>query len=220
MNITSASLPYEVIKNGENHVFKYKKSKLGFRMLFALLWPSLLLAAFLAYRKTASDNLHNLSEKVESWVFYTVLFTVLVDIGALVLLNLFRLSGKFTISKQGFLLGETLYPYNQIQRIYIKTPSGDTSTTLTSTETGYIVLSNDRVQTIGLRTAAMVGATASTVANTAVRISDASGKLIRHSIKIKSYKVCFRFGKKEKVLANKLSESNALLILQEIDRLI
>lgn len=207
MNTATASYPFDVITNGDEHVFTYKKAKLGIRTVLPMLWPSLILSAILVYLLSLG-------------IFAFIVFTLLIATGIVALLNLSRRTGTFTINKQGIILDGTLFPYKDINTLYIKSPKGDTTTTLQSTSTGFIVAGGgDRVQNIGYGAATAVATATSTVVTAANQLSQASGQAIRNSIRAKSFKICFLFGNREKVLARHITENTAILLLERIDRL-
>ena len=220
MNTATASYPFEVVQNGNDHVFTYKKAKLGLRTVIPMLWPSLILSAFLAYRKAANSPLHHTpTEKLSVGITFWIVYTIVIAIGVVVILNLIRRPGSFTLNNQGILLNGTLYPYKDIQGLYIKSPNGSVSQNLTMTSTGFVGFSNDRVQNIGLGTAGAVATATSGIVSGATQLSAASGRAIGNSIKRKSFKICFLFGKSEKVLARQITEITAIQLLQKIDSL-
>lgn len=220
MNTAKASYPFEVTVNGNERVFTYKKAKLGLRTIFPMLWPSFILSCFLTYNTVSKSALHQTpTEKISLAIFYLPIYTIGIAIAVVIVLNLLRRTGTFTFNSQGILLNGTLYPYSDVKSLYIKAPNGTVSGTLKHTSTGFMVVSNDRVQTVGLGTAGAVGSAVSGVATAATQLSAASGQAIKSSIKNKSYKICFLFGKSEKVLVRQVSEITAIQLLQKIDTL-
>jgi len=218
MNTATASYPFEIVKNGTDRIFTYKKAKLGYKTFIPMLWPAFIAGVFLAYRKVAaSHNFQTPAEKFSMGIFYALFYTIILAVLAVVVLNLLRRGGSFTLNSQGVLLNNTLYPYQDIHSLYIKSPRGQVTQTLAGSKTGFIVVSNDRVQTIGLGTAAVLGHTADTVVGAATQLSGAAGKGIANSIRQRSYKICFLFGKSEKVLASQITENDALQLLRAIN---
>lgn len=220
MSIAKASYPFDIVRNDDQTDFTYKKGKLGFKTIIPMLWPSLILSIYLAYKKIlASPIFTTPSEKFSMGVFYAIFYTIVIAIGVVIILNLLRRPGSFSFNKQGVLLNGTLYPYGNIHSLYIKTPRGETAYTLTGSARGFIVVGNDRVQTIGLGTAAIVGNAASGVVSAASQVSNAAGRGIANSIREKSYKICFIYGNSEKVIARQITERTALLLMKEINSL-
>jgi hypothetical protein len=221
MSIAKASYAFEVTNEGDNKVFTYKKAKLGFRAYMAMLWPSFIASGFLAYQKVVNFPATPMtqSERFFTGIFYAFVFTPFLPMIALILINLLRRPGVFILTKQGIKIGETLYPYSDIRNLYIKSPNGDKSQSLSTTTKGFVFLGGDRVQNIGMGTAAVVGGAASGVANAATGLSQASGRAVVNSFKRNNYKICFLFGNSEKAVATQLNEKMAIQLLHKIDEL-
>lgn len=211
MSTATASYSFNVTTEGNNHTFIYSKAKLGFKTALPMIWPAFILSGFLAYKSASSFS---------DGLFYLGLYTVLVTVGVMVLINLLRGKGSFVVGEQGIKIGGTTYSYKDIHSIYVKSPSGAVSGKLASTSSGFVVVGGDRVQHMGHATAGAVATATSTVASAATQLSAASGAAIKNSIKEKSYKICILFGEKEKAIANGLNEKTARVMLEKIDGLI
>lgn len=189
-----ASYAYNVVQSGDDHIITYKKSKFGIKMYFALLWPGIILAAFLAYYSAANlNNTYAPTEKLTTGIFYWISFSLLIPVVVIFLLNLLRRPGTFTISKQGIKLNGTLYSYTDVKSVYVKSPDGDTTVTLISNRQGL-----------------MEGAT---------QLSAESGRRIVRNFKQNNYRICFLFGKHEKIVASQLNDNMATQLLRKIDEL-
>ncbi len=209
MNTAKATYSFDVVKNGNDYVFTYKKAKLGWRTFFSLVWPSFFVSCFLTYNMVSKKYPYmNPTEKISIGMFYLPLYTLGISIGILIVLNLLRRPGTFTLSSEGILLNGTLYPYKDVPSLYIKSPTGLISNSLTTTSTGFMVVRNDSVQNIGFG-----------LAGVATQLSTAAGEELGNSIRRRNYKICFLFGNKEKVLARQMTQRMATQILQKIDNL-
>ncbi|MCP9750004.1 hypothetical protein [Ferruginibacter sp. HRS2-29] len=222
MSIATPSYAFEVTNDGENKIFKYKKAKLGLRAYFAMLWPGFIASGFLAYQKVVNypSTPMTQSERFFTGIFYMFVFTPFVPIVALIIVNLLRRPGEFALTKQGIQMDGTTYPYSDIRNLYIKSPYGGVSHSISSTQRGFVFLGGDKVQNIGMGTAAVIGGAASTVAGAATGLSSWSGRAVVESFKRKGYKICFLFGNSEKVLARQLDEKMAVQLLNKIDEMI
>lgn len=229
MSIVTINPALKIMRDGADRTYVYKKSMLTFGTYFPLLWPSLMLGAFLAYYTVASMEWRtsfspeirailppSYQEKIGMGIFYWILYTVFIPAAVLIIVNLLRRKGRFTFTNDGIRIGRTLYPYKAIQGLYIKSPMGIISNTVTTNGMAFVV-SGDRVQSIGSGAAAAVGMATTTVASAATQVSAASGRAIANSIRRKSFKICFLFGGREQTLVRQVSEKRVLEIFHGIN---
>jgi hypothetical protein len=175
MNTATASYPFDVAENGTDRVFTYKKAKLGLKTFFPMLWPSFILSCFLTYKTVAASEIHQTpTEKISMAIAYLPLYTIIIALAAVVVLNLLRRPETFVLNIQGIVLNGTVYPYKDIHSLYIKSPRGHVSHNLSGTSTGFMVVSNDRVQTIGLGAAGAVATATSGAVGAATQLSGAA----------------------------------------------
>jgi hypothetical protein len=195
MTTAAASYSFNVTTTGKNHEITYSKAKLGFKTILPLLWPALPIGGFLAYKASSSFS---------GGIFLWIVFSIGLPIVAVILLNLLRTSGSFTVGEYGIIRNGITYSYKDINSFYIRTPKGEKSTTLVhNSNTGYGV------------TGAMNAAGSATVL-----VGDAAGRALRSSLREKNYKVCMIFGEKEIVLAGGLTDKTAKVLLEKIDTLL
>ncbi len=129
---------------------------------------------------------------------------ILLVAGLMILINLFRRGGTFTIVEDGIVAGNQKYPFSQIHSFYVKEPKGGKSYTIVRQgNAGYGV--PGALHNIG---------------NATTQIGAEVGEALRKSIRNKSYKVCMLFAEKEKVLASGLTAHTAKVMLAKIDGLI
>jgi hypothetical protein len=220
MKIENAVYPFEVSQNGDQRTFTYKKSKLGIKTFIPMLWPALWVAVFLTYRKVSNmEYLTTPEEKMSMSISYGLLYWLVIALLGVIVLNLFRWGkGTFTLTDKGVILGETLYPYADIQSLYIKAPNGSVIQPFQPTSTGFIVIGGDRVQNIGYGAAAVMTAGVGSAVNAAGMLNNFLLRAIDKSIKAKSYRICFSYGKSEKTIVRQVDAKTAEQILHAIQK--
>lgn len=221
MNTATANYPYTVNPTGDDFLFTYKRAKLGYKTVLPALWPALILSCFLAYYQVkGSLDLQTPTEIFSMWIFYIIVYTIVLSIGIVVVLNLFRRPGSFKITKQGIALGDTLFEFSHIAEFYVKSPEGSVSYSLKTSPTGYVAYGGDRVEAIGFGAAATTANAVKGVVNVATKLSYITGQMFMLSIRKKSCKVCFMYGKSEKALVSMVDKTTAEIILKKLDTMI
>jgi hypothetical protein len=217
-----ASHDFTILRQDRNIQVTYKKGKLGLRNYGSMLWPSLLLSIFLAYRKVLGDERLTMpQEKMSMGIFYTLSFTFLIPLGILIVLNLLRRNGQFSIGPEGIELKGKTYPWSEIKGIYMKSPSGQRSEPIVPQRiNAAFVWSNDRDFNLQFGTTMAVASAVNVTAQAATMLSRLSGQEFVKSIQRVSHKICFRYGKDEVALARGLSPKQAQDLMQGIESLI
>jgi hypothetical protein len=213
-----AGYSFNVKTNGNTHEIAYNKSKFGIKMYFAMLWPSIILGAFLAYWSRPRHM--NMAETFSMGVFYWIVYALLIPLAAIILLNLLRRPGFFTLGETAISIDGTSYAYKDINGIYIKTPSGERASTLVSQSTRWGIIGGDRVQQVGFAAATTVANAASGIASAGAQLSNASRRAMVNNYQSKNFKICAIFGEKELVIATGLTEKSAHVLINKIDELI
>ncbi|MBS1509372.1 MAG: hypothetical protein JST86_00910 [Bacteroidetes bacterium] len=203
MGIATASYRVDATKTNDGYLFTYKKAKLGLKLYIRLLWLSAVLSGYIAYRVESNSTVYDtFFNKLLAGAFYWAFFTLAIPAALLLILNLFRNTGSFSLTSKGILLNGTTYPYSQVKSIYIRAFKRHAGLALPGTETGFFALTGLE----GMRTSTMV-----------------STKGIDYDISIlgtiqkKNFKICFMFGNTEKTIASEISEDTAIQIFQKID---
>ena len=182
-----------------------------------MLWPGLILGIFLAYQKAASSQLHfTPTEKLSAGLFYGLIYTLGIPALVVIIMNLLRKPGIFTLKQDGITLNGANYLYSDIASVYIKSPRGQITNEVNGKAGFLFVFGGDRVQSIGLGAASTVAATTSGLAMAGGQLSQAASKGIMNSIRAKSYKICFLFGNKEITLASGMTENESIQLLRAI----
>ncbi len=217
MSTKTAAYSFDVSNNGGEKTFTYRKAKLGIKTYVPMLWPGLILGIFLSYQKVSGRyDLQTPTEKLSMGIFYAIIFTLVIPAVVILVMNLLRRPGSFTLKKDGVSLGGSVYPYVDIPSLYIKSPRGQISNQINS-KSGYVfAFSSDPVQNTGYGAASALATTAGNVVGVATQISGAAGKGIANSIRAKSFKICFLFGNKEVTLASGMTENQSIQLLRAI----
>lgn len=217
MNTKTAAYSFTISDSGGEKTVHYFKAKLGIKTYVPMLWPGLILAIFLAYQKVAgSFHLQTPTEKLSMGIFYAIIFTLVIPAVVILIMNLLRRPGTFTLKRDGLYLNGSLYPYKDIPSLYIKSPRGQVSHQVTN-QSGYVfAFSTDPVKNVGLGAGSALVTSASAAVGAASQISNAAGKGIANSIREKSFKICFLFGNKEVTLAKDMTEIQSLQLLRAI----
>lgn len=217
MNTKTANYSFRITESNGERTFTYRKSKLGLKTYLPMLWPGLILGIFLAYQKAASSQLHfTPTEKLSAGLFYGLIYTLGIPALVVIIMNLLRKPGIFTLKQDGIALNGANYLYSDIASVYIKSPRGQITNEVNGKAGFLFVLGGDRVQSIGLGAASTVAATTSGLAMAGGQLSQAAGKGIMNSIRAKSYKICFLFGNKEITLASGMTENESIQLLRAI----
>lgn len=217
MNTKNANYSFTVRTVGDERIFTYKKAKLGLKTYIPMLWPGLLLGIFLAYQKAASSELHfTPTEKLSAGLFYGVIYTLTIPALAVIVMNLLRRPGTFSLEPDGIFLNGSLYPYSDIASVYIKSPQGQIMNQRSQGAGFIFAFGGDRVQSIGLGAASTVAAATSGLVMAGGQLSHAAGKGIVNSVRTKSYKICFLFGNKEITMASGMTEIESGHLLNAI----
>lgn len=217
MNTKTANYAFRITESNGERTFTYRKSKFGLKTYLPMLWPGLILGIFLAYQKAASSQLHfTPTEKLSAGLFYGLIYTLGIPALVVIIMNLMRKPGTFTLKQDGIALNGANYPYSDIASVYIKSPRGQITNEVNGKAGFLFVFGGDRVQSIGLGAASTVAAATSGLAMAGGQLSHAAGKGIMNSIRAKSYKICFLFGNKEITLARGMTENESIQLLRAI----
>ena len=217
MNTKTANYAFRITESNGERTFTYRKSKFGLKTYLPMLWPGLILGIFLAYQKAASSQLHfTPTEKLSAGLFYGLIYTLGIPALVVIIMNLLRKPGIFTLKQDGITLNGANYLYSDIASVYIKSPRGQITNEVNGKAGFLFVFGGDRVQSIGLGAASTVAATTSGLAMAGGQLSQAASKGIMNSIRAKSYKICFLFGNKEITLASGMTENESIQLLRAI----
>lgn len=218
MSTATASYPYKVTKTNDDYVFTYKKAKYGLKTLCFLIGPSLILSCILVYNKVADDVMHQtMTEKMSMFLFYLPIYTFAIVGGIVLVLNLFRQSGTFTIGKEGIIVGGTTYPYSDIQSMYIKAPNGMISSNLTFNTTGFNQSNLLPGQTQRFGEVVVAGGSVSGLIGGGAKAAELSGKAFGNSLQKNNYKICFVFGQQQITLASQIKQITAQQLIKQIN---
>lgn len=214
-----ASHDFTVVRQDKDHLVTYQQAKLGLRNYASMLWPGLILAIFLAYRKIAADERFTTpQEKLSMGIFYALCFMFLIPLGVLIGMNLLRRKGSFTLGPDGIGVGGKTYPWKDIRGLYIKSPSGQVSQPMVPDQFGMaFVWSNDRDFNLQFGTTMAVASSVNVAVQAATMLSRISGQEFMKSIRRVSHKVCFRFGKEEIVIARGMTIKQAEDLLNSFE---
>lgn len=217
MNTKTANYSFDITESNGSRTFIYKKAKLGWKTYVPMLWPGLILGVFLAYQKAASSQLHfTPTEKLSAGLFYGVIYTFGIPALVIIIMNLLRRPGTFTLTKDSIALNGSNYAYSDVASVYIKSPKGQITNEVNQKSGFLFVFGGDRVQSIGLGAASTVAAATSGLAMAGGQLSHAAGKGIVNSIQAKNYKICFLFGNKEVTLASGMNDNQSIQLLRAI----
>jgi len=205
MSIATASYQVDAIKTNDGYLFTYKKAKFGLKLYIRLLGISALVSAYIAYRIESNSTVYDtFFSKLLAGALYWAFFTFVIPAALILILNVFRSTGSFTFTSKGILLNGTTYPYSDVKSIYIRAFKSHVGLALAGSETGFFANKDFE----GMRTSTMVSKKGIDYDTT-----------ILGAIQFKNYKICFMFGKTEKIIASEISENTAIQIFQKIDNI-
>jgi hypothetical protein len=202
MATVNANYNFQVDSDGTNFKFTYQKGKYGVKAFFSLLLFYGLIGVPLVI--LFIDNF----ESIEAIVF-TYLLIALGGSGInFFLLNAARnQSGIFIIKPHEFSVGGNQYQRQDINSIFVQLPNGE-KIGETPTKGGYVFLGT------GVQGAFMAGT--ATAINAVSNASQEAGQLFRAEKRKISFKILFRYGTRDIVLADGLTQQTAAVLLEKI----
>lgn len=200
MNFVHPTSNFTQSNMGNSQSFVYQKDKYGAKFGFGLFMPVLICWFLIALVTGLFDK--------EAGIIIFCALAVLLPIGITWLTNYTRKDGSFTLTNQEVIIDGKKYDKSQVRRLAIIAHKGQVARER-KVQNGVVIIAGPAIPA----TAAMLGHHG---VNAGAEILDKFVKLIDESVKAVNYKITFQYGNKEVVLANGLSEKNALNLFDHI----